>query len=103
GVVELADQRLDLVALVTEERGLGGGEEGQPLDALGGPLGADLGGRDAPDLLVVGLEEQAVQPPAEALGDPLLEVLLGRVALEDRGVQIRQPGAYELERAELLD
>ena len=103
GVVELVDQRLDLVALVAQERRLGGAEERQALDALGGPLGADLRRRDAPDLLVVGLEEERVQAPAEALGDPLLEVLLGRVALEQRGPQIGEAGARQLDRPELLD
>ena len=47
-VVELVDQRLDLVALVAEERGLGGGEERQALDPLGGPLGAQLGASGRP-------------------------------------------------------
>ena len=56
--------------------------ERQALDALGGPLGADLGARDAPDLLRVGLEEDLVQPLAEPVGDPLLEVLLDRVRAE---------------------
>ena len=83
-VVELGDQRLDLVAAVAEEGGLGGGEERQALDALGGPLGAQLGARHAPHLLRVGLEEQRVEALAEAVGDPGLEVLLVALGLEQR-------------------
>ena len=83
-VVELGDQRLDLVAAVAEEGRLGGGEEGQALDALRGPLGAQLGARDAPDLLRVGLEEELVQPLAEAVGDPRLEVVLVALGLDRR-------------------
>ena len=56
--------------------------ERQALDALRGPFGADLGARDAPHLLRVGLEEDLEQPLAEAVGDPLLEVLLDRIGAE---------------------
>ena len=101
-VVELLDQRLDLVALVAEERGLGGRHEGEALDPLGGPLGAQLGRRDAPDLLGVGLEEVLVEPLAEAVGDPLLEVLLLALGLH-RGPEVGEAGADELDRAELAD
>ena len=100
--MELVDQRLDLVALVAEERGLGGGEERQALDPLRGPLGADLGGRHAPHLLGVGHEEVLVEPLAEAVGDPLLEVVLAALGL-DRGPQVGEQAARELDRAELLD
>ena len=101
-VVELADQRLDLVALVAEERGLGGGGEGQALDPLGRPLRAQLGRRHAPHLLGVGLEEVLVEPLAEAVGDPLLDVLLLALGLDLRP-QVGEAGADELDRAELLD
>ena len=47
--------------------------EREVLDALGGPVGLDLGGRHAPDLLGVGLEEVPVEAPAEAGGDAALE------------------------------
>jgi hypothetical protein len=102
GVVELVDERLDLVALVAHEGGLGGRPERQALDPLRGPLGADLGGRDAPDLLGVGLEEEVEQPLAEAVRDPLLEVLLAPLGLHERP-QVREAGAHELDGAELLD
>ena len=101
-VVELGDQRLDLVAAVAEEGGLGGGEEREALDPLRGPLGAQLGRRDAPDLLGVGLEEVVVEPLAEAVGHPLLEVLLAALRL-DGGPQVGDAGADELDRAELAD
>jgi hypothetical protein len=100
--VELGDQRLDLVALVAEERGLGGGEEREPLDPLRGPLGPDLGRRDAPDLLRVGLEEEVEEPLAEAVGDPLLEVVLLALGLRQRP-QVGEAGARQLDGAELLD
>ncbi len=90
-VVELVDQRLDVV-LVAEERGLGGREERQALDALGGPLGADLVGRHAPHLLGVGHEEVLVEPLAEAVGDPLLEVVLAALG-RDRGPRRRRAGS----------
>ena len=101
-VVELADQRLDLVALVAEERGLGGAEEGQALDPLGGPLGADLRGRHAPDLLGVGLEEEVEEALAEAVGDPLLEGVLAALRLDLRP-EVGEHAARQLDRAELLD
>ncbi len=102
GVVELRDQRLDLVALVAEERGLGGGEERQALDPLGGPLGADLVRRDAPQLLGVGLEEVLVEPLAEAVGDPGLERVLATLGL-GRRPHVGDQAARQLHRAELLD
>ena len=102
GVLELVDQRLDLVALVAEEGGLGGAEEAQALDALRGPLGAHLGGGDAPHLLGVALEEVGVEALAEAVGDPGLEVVLAALGL-DRGPHVAQRAAHELDRTELLD
>ena len=102
GVVELGDQRLDLVALVAEEGGLGGAEEGQALDPLRGPLGADLVGGDAPQLLGVGLEEVLVEPLAEAIGDPLLKGVLAALGL-DRRPQVGGHAAGQLDRAELAD
>ena len=49
--------------------------EREVLDPLRGPVGLDLGGRHAPHLLGVGLEEDAVEAPAEAGDDPALEVV----------------------------
>ena len=101
-VVELRDEALDLVVLVAEERGLRGGEERQPLDALRRPLGADLGRRDAPDLLGVRLEEELEQPAAEAVRDPVLERVVDLVAA-GRSAGVRRHAARQLDRAELAD
>src|SRR5687767_11966039 len=57
-IVELLDQRSDLAPVVPPYRRTSSREEGDALDALRGPLGADLGGRHAPDLLRVRPEEQ---------------------------------------------
>ena len=81
-VVELRDERLDLVAAVAEERRLGGAEERQALDPLRGPLGADLIGRDAPQLLGIGLEEVLVEALAKPIRDPLLERVLAPLGLD---------------------
>ncbi|MEJ7714610.1 MAG: hypothetical protein WKF40_02430 [Thermoleophilaceae bacterium] len=102
GVVELADQRLDLVALVAEEGGLGRREERQALDPLGGPVGADLGHRHAPHLLGVGAEEVVEQALAEAVGHPLLEGVLASLGLH-HGPGVGEHAARQLDRAELLD
>ena len=102
GVVELRDQRLDLVVLVAEERGLGRREERQALDPLCRPIRADLRGGHAPHLLGVGLEEVVEQALAEAVGHPLLEGLLFALGLE-LGPQIGEQRACELHGAELLD
>ena len=56
----------------------------------------------APHLLGVGHEEVLVEPLAEAVGDPLLEVVLAALG-RDRGPQVGQQAARELDRAELLD
>ena len=55
--------------------------EREVLDALGRPVGLDLVGRHAPHLLGVGLEEDAVEAPAEARRRPALE----------RGLVLRRP------------
>ena len=75
GVLELLDERRDvrLVAL---------GQDGvdhrlaqvEVLDPLGRPVGRHVGHRHAPDLLGVGLEEGAVEAPAEAGHQPVLVV-----------------------------
>ena len=100
-VVELLDQALDLVALVPEERGLRGRGEREPLDPLRRPLGAQLGGRHAPDLLRVRLEEELVEAAAEAVRHPLLVRLLAALRPDRRG-EVRGGDAGELDRAELL-
>jgi len=55
-------------------------DQREVLDALRREVGRQLAHRDTPQLLVVGLEEVLVQPPAEAGHDPALErrLVLGR-------------------------
>ena len=101
GVVELRDQARDLVVLVAEERGPGGAEEREVLDPLRGPVGADLGRRDAPDLLGVGLEELVEEPAAEAVGHPLLVGVLLALRL-DRRPEVGEERLGQVDRAELL-
>ena len=64
-------------------------DEREVLDALRGEVGRQLVDRDAPELLVVGLEEVAVEAPAEARRDPALErrLVLRRV---DAHPEVRQ-------------
>ena len=90
-VLELLDQGGDLllVALRAGWRSIDGLAERQVLDALRGPVGRDLVGRHAPDLLGVGLEEDAVEAPAEARRRPALE----------RGLVLRRPDAHPEVRA----
>jgi hypothetical protein len=102
GVVELRDQARDLVVLVAEEGRPGGADEGEVLDALGGPVGANLGRRDAPDLLRVRLEELIEEPAAEAVRDPLLERVLTTLRLP-RGDEVGEQRLGEVHRPELLD
>ena len=75
-VVEVLDQRGDLPTRPQADRLSERHTERQILDALSGPVGGDLIGRHAPDLLGVGLEERPVQPTTEARGHPPLERLL---------------------------
>ena len=101
-IVELRDQALHLVSLVAEERRPGSGEEGEALDPLGGPFGADLRGRHAPELLGVRLEEELEQAPSEAIRDPVLEGVVDLVPAR-RSAEVRGHAAGELDRAELPD
>ena len=73
-VLELLDQGRDVVALEPEDR-QSCLPEGEVLDPLRRPEGADLGPRDAPELLRVGAEEGVVEALAEARGHPVLERL----------------------------
>ena len=80
-VLELLDQAGDvLLVAARQERVDDRGGQVQVLDALRRPVGLDVGGRAPPQLLGVGLEEDAVEPPAEARGRPPLErrLVLGR-------------------------
>ncbi len=77
GVLELLDEGGDLGLVALGEHGVDHGvQQRQVLDPLRRPVGGDLGGRDAPDLLGVGLEEDAVEPAPEAGRHPSLQVAL---------------------------
>jgi hypothetical protein len=99
-VLELLDEAGDLLLVALgQQRVRDRREQRQVLDALRRPVGLDLGGVDAPDLLGVGLEEDAVQPPAEAGRDPALEValVLGRPDAHER---VREHAAHGLQQPE---
>ncbi len=74
GIEKIADERLGrrrgFLALEGADDSLA---QGKSLDALRGPVGADLVAGNAPDLFGVGLEEDLEEPLAEAVGDPLGE------------------------------
>ena len=82
-VEELRDERpRPLLVLRLEERLLHRVPEREERDPLRGPVRADLRAGDAPRLLGVDAEEDRVELPAEAVDDPVLEVVVGR-AVED--------------------
>ena len=56
-----------------EQGVLDGSKERQTLDSLSRPVGGHLGAGSTPDFLRVGLEEDMVEPLAEAVGYPRLE------------------------------
>ena len=64
--------------------------EREALHPLGGPVGGHLADRHAPDLLGVGLEERAVEAPAEAGDEPALVVGLV-LRRPDPGPRVRTP------------
>ncbi len=72
GIKEITDQRLGsrrgLLAFEGADDRLA---QGEPLDALGCPVGADLIARDAPDLLRVALEEHVEELLAKTVRHPL--------------------------------
>ena len=78
------------------------GPQRHALDPLCAPVGRDLRCRDAPHLLVVGLEEVVVEAPA-VVGD---HVALERVLVlrgPHLGPQVREPAEDRFERAEVLE
>ena len=75
GVLELLDERGDLRLAALGEDGIEDRlAQVEVLDPLGGPVGRHVGYRHTPHLLGVGLEEGAVEAPAEALHEPVLVV-----------------------------
>ncbi len=107
GVVELLDEAGDLLALVAAADHLGPdrlphrGEEGHALDALCAPVGRDLRRGDAPDLLVVGLEEVVVEAPAVVGDDVALERVLV-LRRTDLRPHVREAAEHRLDRTEVL-
>src|SRR5262245_13368529 len=80
GVAEAIDESgHDLAALFRrafgQQRAADHHPEVEALDALCRPVRRELFGADAPHLFGVGLEEDAVQPPAELVAHPVLEGL----------------------------
>ncbi len=79
GIPEAVDQGRDQVAAigglaVREKRALQYEPQVKAFDALRGPIRRELFGADPPYLLCVGLEEDVVEPPAELVSGPVLEV-----------------------------
>src|SRR6266851_1969419 len=70
---ELVDQRLDRLFVRLEHRVNDGCREGQALDALPRPIGANALARNPPNLLRIGLEEGVEKAPPEAIDDPIFE------------------------------
>src|SRR5215472_13232964 len=73
-IVELFDQACDVLLIAPGQDGVGHRlRERQILYALGRPVRLYSGRRHSPDLLCVRLEEDAVETPTEASGNPALE------------------------------
>ncbi len=101
-VVEFPDEGLWTVLAFGEEGLADSGAEGEVLDALGGPFGADLVAGNAPDLLGISLEEGIEETAAEAIGDPILEGFLVGVGSESRTGEA-EDGGGALDRAEVAE
>ena len=87
-----------LAGLLQEVRdGLANGEA---LDALCAPLGADLVAGHAPDLLGVGLEERQIELASEAVDEKLLQVL-HLANGKHQGAQVAEADAHGAGRAEV--
>ena len=67
-----------------------GGPQREALDALRTPLCADLDAGRAPDLLGIGLEEDAVELLPKAIRNPLFECLLWFVLNNIQALQSRR-------------
>ena len=74
--MKLSNEGRDLL-VAAPEHVLHGRRQIQILDALRGPVGADIAALHAPHLFGIGLEEDLEQPPAEPVAHPFLEACLG--------------------------
>ena len=100
-VVELLDERRDVVAL-DPEQALQRMREREVLDPLRGPLGSKLRAGDPPHLLGVRPEEGVVEPSPEPGDDPVLERELGPGGAEP-APEVRHRAAERLDEPETAD
>ena len=101
GILELLDEAGDLFLVPARRQRIDDRpEQVEVLDALSRPVGLDLIGGNAPHFLGVGLEEDAIEPPAELRGDVPLE---GREVLRrtDPHPEVRQNAPDRLEDTEV--
>src|SRR5271165_1500826 len=73
GIDQRFDYLLSIFWLPAGKRVLDSGPQRKPFDALRRPVGGDLIATHPPDLLCVGLEEDAEQAPAKLIRDPILK------------------------------
>ena len=97
-IIEFFDQRLDRL-LRLDDHAEDCGFQRQVLDALCRPLRLQLGARDSPDLLGIGLEEREKQPFTEAVRHPLLEGVF-RAMWKNLPAHVAEQDAYALDDAE---
>ena len=103
GVLELLDERGDVRLAALGQDGVDDRlAQVEVLDPLGRPVGRHVRHRHAPDLLGVGLEEGAVEAPAEAGHQPVLVVglVLGRA---DAGPDVGEPAQDGLPQPEVAE
>src|SRR5450759_3330308 len=104
-ISELIDQRRDDLAAVSgrparDQRAAKHEPEVEALDSLGGPVGGQLLGADAPNLFCVRLEEDAEETPSELVANPVLEALRILHRLQPRP-GIAGNAAHSLERSQV--
>ena len=103
-ILKLVDQGLDHLALARleppEQAVHDRRDQAQALDPLRRPVGRDLAGRHAPDLLGVGLEEDLEEHAAEPIDDPVLEASLGPDRLQS-GLEVAEQDPGRTPRTEL--
>ena len=101
GVLELLNEGGDLRLLALGQDGVDDRlAQVEVLDALGGPVGRHLGDLHAPDPFGVGLEEGAVEAPAEAGHQPVLVVVLV-LRRPDAGPQVGEAAQDRLPQAQV--
>ena len=104
-IAEGVDERLDRLLpvcglLLWEQRIENRGRQGKPFNPLGSPVGRNFTAAHPPDFFGVGLKEDAEQPLAKLVRDPVLEsprVLHGK----EPGMGIRRHAPGRLNQAEV--